>query len=184
MRRQDRHRARPGRSRAVRPFRSRITRPAPWPQGASRPMPHDGHASAPAARSRAVPAASRHYSTAAGFPVTVVSVTHLASPARPARGRGRSCCSMPRRRRPGNGPRTPPETGTMTTGQPARQSRQQVPQMRVGEQDERLAWLHALHNAKGGPRRPVRDHVSDVPVLPGGNDPVGGGRDSRLLLPR
>jgi hypothetical protein len=83
---------RPGRSRAVAPDSSRITRSRPWPHRASWPVPHDGQASRPPARSARAAAASAHSSTA-GLPH---HDGHDAGDWAP-RARGNSCCSLPGR---------------------------------------------------------------------------------------
>jgi hypothetical protein len=57
-------------------------------------------------------------------------------------------------------------------GAVAKRCGEQVPQMCVGEQDERLLWLHVPYDVIGGPGRPISDDVSDVRVLPGGDDAV------------
>ena len=87
---QDRQRARSGRSHAVAPPSSRITRSRPCPHWASLPVPHDGQASRPPARSAEAAAASAHSSTA-GLPE---HDGHDAR-ARAPRARGSSCCSLP-----------------------------------------------------------------------------------------
>ena len=66
-------RARSGRSRAVAPPSSRITRSAPCPHRAGRPVPQDGQASSPPARSRR---RQRHRRTAArqAFQITTATM--------------------------------------------------------------------------------------------------------------
>ena len=90
VRRQEPQRARCGRSRAVAPPSSRITRSRPCPYRRSLPVPHDGQASSPPARSADAAAASAHSSTV-GLP------DHDSHdlPARHTTARGNSCCTLP-----------------------------------------------------------------------------------------
>ena len=122
VRRQDRQRARRGRSRVVRPPRSRTARSRPYPHGASR---RPGMTGTPASRPPGQRPRHRHPGTAArqaGLPGRLGHASSLPAPGGPGQG-ALVLQHAPPPPGPQPGSRTPPQTGTMTTRHRARHAR-------------------------------------------------------------